>query len=686
MRAFIVRPFGEQQGVDFDRVERTLIQPALALLKTRHGVDVAGATTGEITRQGNIREDMFRLLVVSDLVIADVSIHNANVFYELGIRHALQDRHTFLMRCHGDKSKYPFDLQTDRYFLYDPENPGAGVEDMAQALRATLANKESKDSPVFLLLPNLKPHPRSDLITVPLGFQEDADRARVARATGDLRLLAYEAKGFDWAHEGLRLVGDAQFRLRAFRGARETFEALRAADADDLHANQRLATIYQRLARETPADREALLATSDQAIRRVLKVTDRARDRVNAYSRVRSDAYSLLGSNAKTRWIDDCLSAPREESKSDALRSPHLRDALNAYIQAVQEQLDDHYPAINVLSLLKCQLELARALPEIWEASFDDAAAARAQLEARERTVNRLNALLELALGSDPVVGRPVALNEWGASSEAELQLLARPNSVERVRQAYRKALNGADRFSIEATRRNLEIFRHLGLFEPNASAALDTTKKLADAAGEAEPPLQRVVLFTGHMIDAPGRPKDKARFPPTPAAEETAHNLIREALLREAEAGGISLGIAGGACGGDILFHEACAAAGIPGRLFLALPPDQFLVTSVQRGGPDWVERYRRLCDRLPPRVLQGSEALPDWLAPRKGYDVWQRNNLWMMFNALATGARNLTLLTLYNPDIEADGAGGTAHLVGEAAKYGFKTIKLDARALLRA
>jgi hypothetical protein len=47
---------------------------------------VAGGTTAEINRAGNIREDMFRLLVVADLVIADVSIHNANVFYELGIR------------------------------------------------------------------------------------------------------------------------------------------------------------------------------------------------------------------------------------------------------------------------------------------------------------------------------------------------------------------------------------------------------------------------------------------------------------------------------------------------------------------------------------------------------------------------------------------------------------------------
>jgi hypothetical protein len=67
-RAFIVRPFGIQEGINFEEVERKLIAPAL------QNCGIEGRTTGEITRQGNIREDMFRLLVLSDIVIADVSI------------------------------------------------------------------------------------------------------------------------------------------------------------------------------------------------------------------------------------------------------------------------------------------------------------------------------------------------------------------------------------------------------------------------------------------------------------------------------------------------------------------------------------------------------------------------------------------------------------------------------------
>jgi hypothetical protein len=251
------------------------------------------------------------------------------------------------------------------------------------------------------------------------------------------------------------------------------------------------------------------------------------------------------------------------------------------------------------------------------------------------------------------------------------------------VRQAYRRALANADYFSVEATRRNLEVFQYLKLFEPNTSAALEEISTLTPPA-EAAPP-ERVVLFTGHMVDAATRPKDKARFPRTANAERIARQLITEALERESVNGKVSLAIAGGACGSDILFHEACEAAGIASELMLALPQDQFLTTSVQHGNADWVERYRRLCERLPVKVMQESKALPDWLADKRDYDIWQRNNLWMMFTALTFHAPNLTLMALYNPDMDPDGPGGTRHLLDEARRRDFKIVELDARELLK-
>src|SRR5713101_2629536 len=118
MRAFIIRPFGTRKRIDFDTVENELVSPAL------QSIGAEGRTTGEILEAGNIRIDMFQQLLVADLVIADITTNNPNAFYELGIRHALQEKRTFLIRAKlphpqtVDELKdvdVPFDLKTDRY-------------------------------------------------------------------------------------------------------------------------------------------------------------------------------------------------------------------------------------------------------------------------------------------------------------------------------------------------------------------------------------------------------------------------------------------------------------------------------------------------------------------------------------------------------------------------------------------
>jgi hypothetical protein len=256
MNAFIVRPFGIRSGIDFDKVQTDLIQPALARFEIR------GGTTGKILEAGNIREDMFQQLLVADLVIADVSLHNANVFYELGIRHALRPRRTYLLRARqekprqerGPEDEVPFDLRTDRYLEYDPKEPAATLSTFIDALNQTLLS-DRQDSPVFRLLPDLQAQDRARFLPVPMKFREDVELASKKGQIGILGLLGLEAGEFSWASEALRLVGRAQ----AFVGARATWEAVSRLDPLDVEANLLLGTIYQRL-----LDLDA----SDQALQR----------------------------------------------------------------------------------------------------------------------------------------------------------------------------------------------------------------------------------------------------------------------------------------------------------------------------------------------------------------------------------------------------------------------------------
>ena len=63
--------------------------------------------------------------------------------------------------------------------------------------------------------------------------------------------------------------------------------------------------------------------------------------------------------------------------------------------------------------------------------------------------------------------------------------------------------------------------------------------------------------------------------------------------------------------------------------------------------------------------------------------HNLWQRANLWMMFQAMTCGARELSVLALLDASAHDGGAGGTRHLFDAALRHGFKPVKLDASRL---
>jgi hypothetical protein len=103
-------------------------------------------------------------------------------------------------------------------------------------------------------------------------------------------------------------------------------------------------------------------------------------------------------------------------------------------------------------------------------------------------------------------------------------------------------------------------------------------------------PTLRQAIVFTGHMIDAPGR--EKPRFPLE--AEAKARGMIREEVNRLLRLyPGNALGVAGGASGGDVLFHEVCRELGVPTRVLLTLPENLFVEHSVAPAGRLWCDRF---------------------------------------------------------------------------------------------
>src|SRR6185503_2358293 len=109
-------------------------------------------------------------------------------------RHALRDHGTFMLRCDGDA--FPFDLQTDRYFTYDKQDPKASLTKLITALKSVKAeidkDRTAKDSPVFTSLPNLIEPDQSLFNPVPQDFGEEVARAVANKQDGDLALFSYE--------------------------------------------------------------------------------------------------------------------------------------------------------------------------------------------------------------------------------------------------------------------------------------------------------------------------------------------------------------------------------------------------------------------------------------------------------------------------------------------------------------
>ena len=106
----------------------------------------------EIARPGSITADVVEAVASSFLVVAEMTGQNPNVFYELGVRHALSRRTILLSQSAAD---IPFDLRDSRAIIYSFTPRGAKQLEQAieRAIGEVLQNPDHSDNPVqsFLL-------------------------------------------------------------------------------------------------------------------------------------------------------------------------------------------------------------------------------------------------------------------------------------------------------------------------------------------------------------------------------------------------------------------------------------------------------------------------------------------------------------------------------------------------------
>ncbi len=652
--AFVAMPFGVKQDsqgndIDFNRVYAELIQPAL------QAADLEVFRADEEERSGDIRTDMFQELLIADLVVADLTIDNPNVWYELGVRHALRARGVVIIS--GGRVPTAFDLYTDRKLRYSIQNSGPDPDtlkqDQAKLTDMVKATMESwhgrKISPVYHLLQNLQePDWRSLRVGDVKEFWERHDAwerriglARKAGQIGDVLVLADEAPIAAFRAEAWISAGEALRKAGRFRFALEQLERGLAVEPHKLRGLREKGICLQRLALEGQPG-HSLDRTRDH-YRTVLDTFPNDVETWALLGRVDKDAWIAA-------WYQSDMTAERmkdEAAYEDAL----LRAAIESYASAYRRNPAHYYSGINAVTLMHLHRHLTN------DTRYD-----------KEMVAIAGAVLFAANIETDP--------NQafWAKATLGDLEVLI--GTPDTVKEAYKEAIakNDKDWFALESGRGQLLLLKKLGFKPENVEAGLATfdraLAKLQRPDDKWQP--RRVFLFSGHMIDKPGR--QPPRFPQE--KEPVAAQKIAEAL-HELEAGPEDLALTQGACGGDLLFTEACQQRGIKIKWLQPFEEPTFIQKSVTCNSETWRQRYLKAKDYLTTTIRSAPESLG---LPPKGIDPYERCNLWLLSTALSYGITKVHFICLWDGG-GGDGPGGTAHMYKEVEKRTGQATWIDMR-----
>jgi tetratricopeptide (TPR) repeat protein len=646
--AFVAMPFGvkkDGQGteIDFNRVYTELIKPALEAA----GLDVFRADEEE--RAGDIRTDMFQELLIADLVVADLTLDNPNVWYELGVRHALRAKGVVLVQ--GPRQSQPFDIYTDRKLPYrlkdgapDPTTLDADRNALTTMARATLGASNARVvSPVYSLLDHLREPKWRDLLLAKrnefsTAYEAWKSRMEVARQknhVGDILVLADETPTQALWIEARRTAGNSLIKLRHFDFALEQFDAALALDADDKSSREKKAVCLGRLGRYEEAREWTRRLTEDYP-------ND-------------PEVWALAGRVETDNWVQRWRrfdGTPAQMRAAAATEQASLEEAIEPYHKAFIADPSHFYSGINSLTL-HLLLQHIGGQPD--------------------QTV--IDNLIGGVLWASLTAQKRDKKDYWARASYAELCLLVNPKDA--VIREYRTAVATANRdwFALDSSRQTLELLRDLEFRSEETTAAL----AIIDAEIQrVTPPFapRKVFLFSGHMIDAPGR--QPSRFPAE--KESVAAQKIAEALDK-LDVGPEDLALTQGACGGDLLFTEACQQRRVRIAWLQPFDEPEFIERSVVCRGEAWRDRYFKAKAAL--TITPGIRTAPAELGlPPKGVDPYERCNLWLLYTALSYGISKVHFVCLWDSS-GGDGPGGTANMYEEVKRRTGRVTWIDSRSL---
>ncbi|HET7715590.1 MAG TPA: TRAFs-binding domain-containing protein [Bauldia sp.] len=341
---FVLMPFGRKpEGggriIDFDAVYAQVIAPAV----TEAGMEVIRADQEQIG--GTIHKPMFERLMLCDYAVADMTGANPNVYYELGIRHALRPRSTVIVFAEG--TMLPFDLAMQRGTPYRLDAAGnltdvqGDVGRIAGRLRSAHETAHD-DSPLFQLvdgMPRLEiDHAKTDIfrdrVAIAQGYKEALAEAR-KKGTDAVRAVAADPRLSDLRTVEAGIIVDLMLSFRAV-GTREGCEEMIA-----LHARMPRELQQARMVREQlgfALNRVGRRGEAEKVLSDVIREFGPS-----------SETNGLLGRVYKDMWEDARKAGRGMEAKG------HLKRAVASYRAGFEADWRDAYPGVNAVTLMALQ-------------------------------------------------------------------------------------------------------------------------------------------------------------------------------------------------------------------------------------------------------------------------------------------------------------------------------------------
>ena len=332
---FVLMPFGKKPDaaggvIDFDAVYQDLIAPAIAM------ADMDPLRADEEIAGGIIHKPLFERLILCEYAIADLTTANANVFYELGVRHAVRRWSTILLFSKGG-SQLPFDtapLQALPYLLdgdgrpVDIDSTRSGV-----AARLNAARQARTDSPIYQLVDNYPDidHTKTDVFREQVQYASET-KARLATARkegiGKLREIENELAPIQDVESGV--VIDLFLSYRAVKAWDDMISLV-----DKMHAPL-AATVMVREQQALALNRAG---QSEEAERVLLELINQRGPS--------SETYGILGRVYKDRW------ETAQKAGKTILAKGLIQKAVEAYLRGFETDWRDAYPGINAATLME---------------------------------------------------------------------------------------------------------------------------------------------------------------------------------------------------------------------------------------------------------------------------------------------------------------------------------------------